>query len=210
MCACCSPEMSGAPRRGWACSRGRRSDRRRSGRRSSSRSTTSRSSRCLPRSSPTRGRRPRGGDRLGVAGVVARHIARLTNVPGSLTLRRSRTASGFVPLAAQRPRAMAHAVPVLEPDELAVLQEGAAAPDGNAAVIAGWHGARRGAAPQHRRPVRAITTEGGHTDFAPRTPRRSSSFRISCRSTDARIRAGDLRPGHRQPDPVHARQPAVP
>ena len=70
----------------------------------------------LPRSSPTRGRRPRGGDRLGVAGVVTRHIARLTNVPWVVDAQaiadrfRIRHLSLLNDL-----EAMAHAVPVLGP-----------------------------------------------------------------------------------------------
>ena len=60
--------------------------------------------------------------------------------------------------------ALAYAVPVLEPDELAVLQQGVAVPSGNAAVIA--------AGPDSAKPscttstdVSSAASEGGHADF---------------------------------------------
>jgi glucokinase len=120
---------------------------------------------------------------LGVAGVVTRHIARLTNVPWVVDARaiadrfRIRHLSLLNDL-----EAMAHAVPVLEPDELAVLQEGAAAPDGNAAVIAAGTGL--GEALLHNIDGRFLPspTEGGHTDFAPRTPREVEFFQDLVRS----------------------------
>ncbi|MGH9312817.1 MAG: glucokinase [Vicinamibacterales bacterium] len=114
---------------------------------------------------------------LGVAGVVTRDIARLTNVPwvvdaGAVADRFSiRHISLLNDL-----EAMAFAVTVLEPDELAVLQEGAAEPDGNAAVIAAGTGL--GEALLHNIDGRFVPspTEGGHTDFAPRTPREVAFF----------------------------------
>jgi glucokinase len=109
---------------------------------------------------------------IGVAGVVTRDIARLTNVPwvvdaGTLA---DRSALRRVTLLNDL-QAMAYAVPVLEPDELARLQEGAAQPDGNAAVIAAGTGL--GEALLHNVDGRFVPspTEGGHTDFAPRTRR---------------------------------------
>jgi glucokinase len=67
--------------------------------------------------------------------------------------------------------AMASAVPVLEREELAVLQEGIAVPSGNAAVIAAGTGL--GEALLHNINGRfvASATEAGHADFAARTPR---------------------------------------
>ena len=67
--------------------------------------------------------------------------------------------------------AMAHAVPVLEPDELTVLQEGVAVPTGNAALIAAGTGL--GEALLHNVNGRFLpsASEGGHADFAARTPR---------------------------------------
>lgn len=114
---------------------------------------------------------------LGVAGVVTRHIARLTNVPWVVDARAIADRFGVRHLSLLNDlEAMAHAVPVLEPDELAVLQDGAAEPDGNAAVIAAGTGL--GEALLHNIDGRFVPspTEGGHTDFAPRTPREVAFF----------------------------------
>jgi glucokinase len=114
---------------------------------------------------------------LGVAGVVTRHIARLTNVPWVVDARAIADRFKIRHLSLLNDlEAMAHAVPVLEPDELAVLQDGAAAPDGNAAVIAAGTGL--GEALLHNIDGRFVPspTEGGHADFAPRTPREVEFF----------------------------------
>jgi glucokinase len=114
---------------------------------------------------------------IGVAGVVTRDIARLTNVPWVVD------AVGLAERFAIRRvtllndlQAMAYAVPVLEPDELAVLQEGTAQPEGNAAVIAAGTGL--GEALLHNVDGRFVPspTEAGHTDFAPRTRREVQFF----------------------------------
>jgi glucokinase len=67
--------------------------------------------------------------------------------------------------------AMAHGVAVLEPDEIAVLQEGIAMPRGNAALIAAGTGL--GEALLHNINGRFVPSpsEGGHADFAPRNLR---------------------------------------
>jgi glucokinase len=67
--------------------------------------------------------------------------------------------------------ALAYAVPVLESAELAVLQQGVAASRGNAAVIAAGTGL--GEAMLHNVDGRFVpgASEGGHADFAARTPR---------------------------------------
>jgi glucokinase len=67
--------------------------------------------------------------------------------------------------------AMATAVPVLDTDELATLQSGVADPSGNAALVAAGTGL--GQALLHNVDGRflAVASEGGHADFAARTPR---------------------------------------
>ncbi len=109
---------------------------------------------------------------VGVAGPVTGMVARLTNVPWLADL--SVVADRFDGRPAQLLNdleAMAHAVPVLEPDELAVLQEGIAVPTGNAALIAAGTGL--GEALLHNVHGRFLpsASEGGHADFAARTPR---------------------------------------
>lgn len=109
---------------------------------------------------------------FGVAGAVTEQVARLTNVPWvvdasfikeTLGFRRVRVINDLV--------ALAHGVSVLEGDELATLQHGIPLPGGNAAVIAAGTGL--GEALLHNVDGRFVpaASEGGHADFAARTPR---------------------------------------
>jgi len=109
---------------------------------------------------------------IGVAGAVTEGVARLTNVPwvvdgdaiaNALGLRRSAVINDL--------EALAYAVPLLEANELAVLQQGISMPGGNAAVIAAGTGL--GVSMLHEVDGRYIpfASEGGHADFAARTPR---------------------------------------
>ncbi|HVZ24140.1 MAG TPA: glucokinase [Vicinamibacterales bacterium] len=109
---------------------------------------------------------------FGVAGAVTEQVARLTNVPWLVD------AAAIADTAALKRvhllndlEAMAYSVPVLEPDELATLQQGIAQPTGNAAVIAAGTGL--GEALLHNIDGRFIpgASEGGHADWAARTPR---------------------------------------
>jgi glucokinase len=108
---------------------------------------------------------------IGVAGPVTGLVARLTNVPwladASVVADRLECPVRLL----NDLEAMAYAVPVLEPDELAVLQEGVAVPTGNAALIAAGTGL--GEALLHNIEGRFVpcASEGGHADFAARTPR---------------------------------------
>lgn len=109
---------------------------------------------------------------FGVAGAITDQVARLTNVPWlvdgeqvaqTIGLRRSVLLNDL--------EALAYAVPVLESDELEVLQQGVAAPGGNAAVIAAGTGL--GEAMLHNVEGRFVpgASEGGHADFAARSLR---------------------------------------
>lgn len=109
---------------------------------------------------------------FGVAGTVTDQVARLTNVPwlvdaaaigGAAGLRRVYVLNDL--------EAMAHSVAVLEPAELAVLQQGVAQPTGNAAIIAAGTGL--GEAFLHNIDGRFIpgASEGGHADWGARVPR---------------------------------------
>jgi glucokinase len=107
---------------------------------------------------------------FGVAGPIVNQVARLTNVPWVVDA--SAVASRFsIPNVTllNDLQAMAYSVAVLEPGELAVVQEGRAVPTGNAALIAAGTGL--GEALLHYVGGRFIPspTEGGHADFAPRT-----------------------------------------
>lgn len=120
----------------------------------------------------TRGESELRGVCIGVAGPVNSLAARLTNVPWLAD------ASVFLDRWPDCPirllndlEAWAYAVPVLEPEELAVLQAGVPSPIGNAALIAAGTGL--GEALLHNVDGRFIpsASEGGHADFAARTAR---------------------------------------
>jgi len=74
---------------------------------------------------------------LGVAGPVIDQMARLTNVPwGVDAANLAEALEGAEVRLINDLAALGYAVPVLEADELAVLQEGEAVQTGNAALIA--------------------------------------------------------------------------
>jgi glucokinase len=109
---------------------------------------------------------------LGVAGAVTDQIARLTNVPWLVDGERLEATLGVRrALILNDLEALAYAVPVLEPDELAVLQQGVAVPGGNAAVIAAGTGLGEALLLNVEGRFLPGASEGGHADFAARTPR---------------------------------------
>ena len=133
---------------------------------------------------------------IGVAGAVTDQVARLTNVPWLVDGEAVGTALGLKRAEVINDlEALAYAVPVLEASELAVLQQGVAVPGGNAAVIAAGTG--MGIAMLHNVDGRFVpfASEGGHADFAARTPR---ELELVARS-DARVRPGRRRARHLRP-----------
>jgi glucokinase len=109
---------------------------------------------------------------FGVAGAVTEQVARLTNVPWLVEGPPLAEAFGFKRIRILNDlEALAYGVTVLEPSELSALQVGVPLPDGNAAVIAAGTGL--GEAMLHNVDGRFIpaASEGGHADFAARTPR---------------------------------------
>jgi glucokinase len=109
---------------------------------------------------------------IGVAGPVTGMVARLTNVPWLADASAIADHLDDCPIQLVNDlEAMAYAVPVLEPDELAVLQEGVRVPTGNAALIAAGTGL--GQALLHNVNGRFLPSpsEGGHADFSARTLR---------------------------------------
>ena len=107
---------------------------------------------------------------FGVAGPIINQVASLTNVPwvvdASVIVSRFNIPNVTLLNDLQ---AMAYSVAVLEPGELAVVQQGHAVPTENAALIAAGTGL--GEALLHYVGDRFIPspTEGGHADFGPRT-----------------------------------------
>lgn len=109
---------------------------------------------------------------FGVAGPIIEQAATLTNVPWRVEARRVESAFGLRRVSLLNDlEAMAYAVPVLENDEVHVLQEGEAMRHGNMALIAAGTGL--GEALLHNVAGRFIpsASEGGHADFAARTGR---------------------------------------
>src|SRR5262245_60729518 len=109
---------------------------------------------------------------IGVAGPVIDEAAELTNVPWKVDGRRVSERFKFRRVTLLNDlQAMAYSVPVLEPGEVHVLQEGEALPGGNMAVIAAGTGL--GEAMLHSVDGRYVPSpsEGGHADFAARTER---------------------------------------
>src|SRR3989442_13432796 len=96
----------------------------------------------------------------------------MTNIPWRIDARRVRSAFGFRRVTLLNDlEAMAYSIPVLEDDEVHVLQRGDAVPGGNIALIAAGTGL--GQALLHSVDGRYIAspTEAGHADFAARTER---------------------------------------
>jgi glucokinase len=131
---------------------------------------------------------------VGVAGPVTELTARLTNVPWIADATFAADRFGCPVRLVNDLEAMATAVPVLDRDELAVLQEGIAMPSGNAAVIAAGTGL--GEALLHNVDGRFVAspTEAGHADFAARTPREMELVlelaRIHGRAENERVISG--------------------
>lgn len=109
---------------------------------------------------------------FGVAGPVRDGVSRLTNVPWTADAREIRDRFGMASVRLLNDvEAMGWALPRLASHELAVVRAGVPAADGNAALIA--PGTGLGEAALHRIGGRLVPmpSEGGHADFAARTPR---------------------------------------
>ncbi len=109
---------------------------------------------------------------VGVAGPVIGDTASLTHVVWDIRGEEIRARFGIGRARVLNDlEAMANSVEVLTSDELAVLQDGEAHPDGNVVVIAAGTGL--GEACLHRVSGRLwpLSSEGGHADFAARTDR---------------------------------------
>jgi glucokinase len=109
---------------------------------------------------------------FGVAGAVTDQVARLTNVPWLVDAAAIGQAAGLRNVYLLNDlEAMAHSVSVLEPNELAVLQQGVAQPGGNAGVIAAGTGLGEAILLNVDGRFQPGATEAGHADWGARTPR---------------------------------------
>lgn len=109
---------------------------------------------------------------FGAAGPVIDQRVHMTNVAWSISADEMREVLGVDRVRLLNDlEAMAHAVPVLRPDELRSLQAGQPRSDGNAALIAAGTGMGQSILHRVGGALRPIPTEGGHVDFAARTDR---------------------------------------
>ena len=109
---------------------------------------------------------------FGVAGPVLQDTARLTNVSWTVDGRAVAVEFGLSRTCLLNDLvSIAHSVAVLHPDELLVLQPGEPNPHGNAALIAAGTGLGESFLFNDGRHLVPAASEGGHADFAARTPR---------------------------------------
>jgi glucokinase len=109
---------------------------------------------------------------FGVAGPVLHDTARLTNVSWTVDGRAVAVEFGLGRACLLNDLvSIAHSVAVLHPDELHVLQPGDPNPGGNAALLAAGTGMGQSFLFNDGRHLVPAPSEGGHADFAPRTPR---------------------------------------
>ena len=115
---------------------------------------------------------------FGVAGAVTEEVARLTNVPWQvhcdsiadrLGFRRTHVINDL--------QALAYGVTVLDTHEVSMLQRGVPLADGNAAVIAAGTGLGEALLLNVKGRFVPGASEGGHADFAARTPREIEMLR---------------------------------
>jgi glucokinase len=132
---------------------------------------------------------------FGVAGAVTDQVARLTKVPWlvdcagiaeRLKFRRTHVLNDL--------EALAWGITVLEADELNMLQRGVPHPKGNAAVIAAGTGLGEGILLNVNGRFVPGASEGGHADFAARTPREIEMLRDLTRIY-GRVRYEDILSG---------------
>ncbi len=109
---------------------------------------------------------------VGVAGPILKQVVHLTNVPWVVDARELMASTGLRRVwLLNDVEAMAHAVPVLRPDEVHVLQKGTFNPDGNACLLAAGTGLGQAILTRQHGRLVPSASEGGHADFAARTPR---------------------------------------
>ena len=109
---------------------------------------------------------------VGVAGAITDQVGELTNVPWRVSAASMKAAFGVERVQVLNDlEALAHAVPVLAPDEVEILQKGTRIASGNMAVIAAGTGLGESMLLNVDGRFVPGESEGGHADFSARTPR---------------------------------------
>jgi glucokinase len=109
---------------------------------------------------------------FGVAGAITDQVAHLTNVPWLVKASSLKAALEVDHVNILNDlEALAYAVPVLAEDEIAVLQEGVRIASGNIGIIAAGTGLGESMLLNIGGRFHPGESEGGHADFAARTPR---------------------------------------
>ncbi len=109
---------------------------------------------------------------LGLPGPVIDQRCKPTNVNWLVDARELMSGLGLARVTLLNDlEAMAHVVPALRADELLVLQQGQHDPTGNAALLAAGTGLGQALLINVNGELRPSPSEGGHADFAARTPR---------------------------------------
>jgi glucokinase len=119
---------------------------------------------------------------FGVAGAVTDQVARMTNVPWLVDASEIPAGAGLRHVHVLNDlEAMATSIPVLEGDELAVLQQGVPLPTGNGAVIAAGTGLGEALLLNVDGRFVPGASEGGHADWGARTMREIDMLRVLTR-----------------------------
>jgi glucokinase len=109
---------------------------------------------------------------LGVAGPIIKQVVRLSNVPWRVDGQEVIETTGIPRLwLLNDVEAMAYAVSALAADELHTLQEGVFNADGNMCLLTAGTGLGQAILVRHQGRLLPCPSEGGHADFAARTPR---------------------------------------
>ncbi len=108
---------------------------------------------------------------FGVAGPVKNHRAQITNLPWVIEVEKIKHSCKIAQVKLINDlKAVAVAVPHLQPGDISTLNEGVPVPQGNRAVIAPGTGLGIAFLVWTGKRYRACASEGGHTAFSPRDP----------------------------------------
>ncbi len=124
---------------------------------------------------------------FGIAGPVEKGRARPTNLPWEVDAKQISTLIGMPVLLINDLVANAYGVATLGPEDMVTLQEGVGGQEGNAGVIAAGTGLGEAGLFWDGKIHRPFGSEGGHSDFAARTPREAAMLDHLLTRFDGRV-----------------------